>query len=466
MYRKEIEAYIDSHREEMIADIIRLCAINSEKMPAEPGKPFGAGPKKALDEALAMAAGYGFRTADYDGYAGTVDLGGPGHELDILAHLDVVPAQEGWTVTEAFRPLVKDGKIFGRGTSDDKGPAVAALYAFRAVRELGIPLKKGARLILGTDEENGSACIAHYYEQEKEAAMTFSPDGDFPVVNIEKGRLPGMFSASWEPAGSGARLLSVTGGRIENAVPPTAAAVLAGLDEAAVKQAAAAVTEKTGVTFTVDGGKQLTVTAHGVNAHASTPQEGKNALTALLLLLTELPLSAGAETEIIRKLYGLMPYGETDGTSLGIAAGDQESGELTLAFSQLKLDEHGLQGLFDCRYPVSVDPQKMVRICSEKFAAGGLTFDGSRLIAPHCVPSDSPFVKELLRCYEDYTGLPGSCIYMGGGTYVHDLKNGVAFGAVFPGTDTRMHAPDEFVVIGQLTAAAKIFAQVIADLCG
>ena len=57
----------------------------------------------------------------------------------------------------------KDGKIYGRGTADDKGPAIAALYAMRAVKELGIPVKKNVRLILGTDEECGSSDIRHYY---------------------------------------------------------------------------------------------------------------------------------------------------------------------------------------------------------------------------------------------------------------------------------------------------------------
>ena len=121
-------------------------------------------------------------------------------QLDILAHLDVVPAGDGWTVTKPFEPVVKDGKIYGRGTADDKGPAVAALYAMRAVNELGIPLKKNVRLILGTDEECGSSDITHYYSVEKEAPMTFSPDASFPVINIEKGRIEGNFTAEFEPS--------------------------------------------------------------------------------------------------------------------------------------------------------------------------------------------------------------------------------------------------------------------------
>ena len=97
----------------------------------------------------------------------------------------------------AFVPVVKDGKIYGRGTATIRS-GHRSLYAMRAVKELGIPVRKNVRLILGTDEECGSSDIEHYYSVEKEAPMTFSPDGEFPVVNIEKGRLPGHFTAGWE----------------------------------------------------------------------------------------------------------------------------------------------------------------------------------------------------------------------------------------------------------------------------
>ncbi len=142
MYRKEIEGFIDAHKDEMIEDICTLCRINSEKNALCGGKALWGGPFEALQAALAMAEGYGFTIRNYDNYVGTADLNDKERQLDILAHLDVVPAGEGWTVTQPFEPVVKDGKLYGRGTADDKGPAVAALYAMRAVKELGIPCKE------------------------------------------------------------------------------------------------------------------------------------------------------------------------------------------------------------------------------------------------------------------------------------------------------------------------------------
>ena len=194
MYKEKISRYIDAHKKEMLEDIEELCRINSVKGSYRIGKPYGEGCSEALRTALHIAECYDFSINNYDNYVGTVDMNNKDAQLDILAHLDVVPAGDGWTVTKPFEPVVKDGKIYGRGTADDKGPAIAALYAMRAVNELGIPLKKNVRLILGTDEECGSSDITHYYSVEKEAPMTFSPDASFPVINIEKGRIEGNFT--------------------------------------------------------------------------------------------------------------------------------------------------------------------------------------------------------------------------------------------------------------------------------
>ena len=101
----------------------------------------------------------------------------------------------------------------------------------------------------------------------------------------------------------------------------------------------------------------------------------------------------------------------------------------------------------------------------EKMEADGISFNTEEMKPPHHVPADSEFVKTLLAAYEKYSGRKGECIAIGGGTYVHNLKNGVAFGAALPETENHMHGPDEFAVVDELTMSAKIFAQVIVDLC-
>ena len=466
MYKKKIEEYIDAHRQEMLEDICLLCKINSERSAYQEGMPYGEGPSRALMQALSMAENYGFSINNYDNYVGTADLNEGERRLDILAHLDVVPAGEGWTVTEPFKPLEQDGKLYGRGTADDKGPAIAALYAMRAVKELKLPVTKNVRLILGTDEECGSSDILHYYDVEPEAPMTFSPDGAFPVVNIEKGRLPGHFTAEFEPSKAAARILSVQGGTKVNVVPGKAFAVIEGLDDDLVRAEGETLLRETGVSFELQGKNHtLEITAVGEGAHASTPQEGKNALCALIRLLTRLPFEPCGQIAALKQLEGLFPFEDTAGEQLGVAMEDELSGALTLAFSLLEVREDGLEASFDIRCPICGNEENVLKPIQAKLEEHGFTLTNESMEPAHHVDGESDFVKTLLNVYERYTGRKGSCQSMGGGTYVHSLKNGVAFGASMPETDNRMHGADEFAVIEELLMSAKIFAQAIVELC-
>lgn len=465
-YRKEIEEYIDSHKEEMLEDICTLCRINSEKAPYVEGKPYGQGAFEALEAALTMAESYGFTITNYDNYVGTADMNDKEKQLDILAHMDVVPAGEGWSETAAYEPVVKNGKLFGRGAADDKGPAVAALYAMRAVKELGIPLKKNVRLILGTDEECGSSDIAYYYDKEKEAPMTFSPDAEFPVINIEKGRLEGHFHIDFKESQKLPRLVSAEAGIKANVVPGKAKGVVEGVDLEVLEKLAEEMKEETGISFTFEGNfPEIRITAHGEGAHASTPQEGKNALTGLLLYLTRLPLAPCPMLDGIKALTELFPHGDTCGKAAGIAMEDELSGALTLAFTMLTISSDSMEGVFDSRCPICANEDNVLGAVKKNMAKKGVILETDTMIPPHHVDGNSHFVKTLLSCYEEYTGLKGSCESTGGGTYVHHLENGVAFGAALPGTDNRMHGADEFAVVDELLVSAKIFAQAIAELC-
>ena len=344
MYKEKISRYIDAHKKEMLEDIEELCRINSVKGSYRIGKPYGEGCSEALRTALHIAECYDFSINNYDNYVGTVDMNNKDAQLDILAHLDVVPAGDGWTVTKPFEPVVKDGKIYGRGTADDKGPAVAALYAMRAVNELGIPLKKNVRLILGTDEECGSSDITHYYSVEKEAPMTFSPDASFPVINIEKGRIEGNFTAEFEPSDKLPKMVSFKCGTKVNVVPAAAEALFEGLDGDETEALAKSMEEELGITFTVSSEDGcLKIAASGENGHASTPWKGKNALTGLLALIERLPLAECGQLKAVRALNHLIPHGDWFGAGLGIQMSDEESGELTLAFSMLDISEKSLK---------------------------------------------------------------------------------------------------------------------------
>lgn len=466
MEQPRVTAYVAAHKEELIADICRMVRIRSDRGEAKPSMPYGEGPARALRELLELAGKMGFHTQNVDNYVGTVDFGTGERQLAILAHLDVVPAGSGWKVTQPFEPLLRDGRLYGRGTADDKGPAVAALYAMKAVKDLGIPLAKNVRLIVGTDEECGSSDIAYYYAREPEDPMTFSPDASFPVINIEKARLLGKIGAQYARSEALPRLVRMDAGVKENVVHDAAEAELTGLSPVQLAPYLETARQKTGADFSAQEQNGVTVVrAAGHAAHASTPEAGNNALTALLALLLSLPLAQSEGLAKLRALGALFPHGDTAGRAAGVAMSDEASGALTISLNMLHVDETGFKGVFDCRAPLCATKENLTDVMEQKARAAGLTID-QQLSPAHHVPGDTPFVRTLLKCYEQYTGRKGKCLATGGGTYVHGLQNGVAFGCSMPETDNRMHGADEFAVVDELLTACAIYTQAIIDLCG
>ena len=469
----DIKARIDAYWAEpkqraLLTDIItRLVAVRSVREEAAPGAPFGPGPAQCLDLALDICRELGFTTEDVDHYVGTADLNDKETVLHILGHLDVVGEGKGWS-TDPYTVVEKDGMLFGRGVIDDKGPLAAALLAMKCVKDLGIDLPYNAKLVMGTDEESGSEDIAHYYAKVPYAKYTFSPDADFPLINIEKGSYKPTFARDFASTEATPRVLSLTGGFRINVIPGEAEALLTGLTAPAVGAALTKAAEETGVTFTAKAdGDHCRILAKGVGGHASTPHVGNNALTALIKLLAALPLADCDSTRTIRSLAKLFPHGDHDGKALGMAVSDDISGSTTVTFSLLKLDETGFEGRFDSRTAIAASDENTRLPVERAFTDHGFRFTGSTMHAPHHTPADSPIVTKLLNCYEQYTGVTGAKpLAIGGGTYVHEIPGGVAFGCEVAGFESNMHGPDERVPIDTLLLSGRIFTQAIIDLCG
>lgn len=449
----------------MLSTLSRLVRINSAAGKAEEGAPFGRGPAEALKEAADIARSFGLKAEDL-GYVCTVDLGPSDRQLDILAHLDVVPAGDGWTVTGPFEPKVVEGRIYGRGTADDKGPAIAALFAMKAVKELNIPLKRGVRLILGADEENGSRDIEWYYSNHRPAPMTFSPDAYYPVINIEKGSYQPKFNAAFEDCAALPRIVSVNGGVKGNVIPGTAVAKLEGFCSEEVIKLADKCAVLTGTEFDCsEEGGLMTVKVTGCGAHASLPWDGNNALTALLEFIYLLPAKESEGFKKLCKIHEMFPHGDWKGNAAGVAMSDESSGCLTICLDVLNYSTEHMDGAFDSRLPLCATEENMRSVLVERFAQAGIGLENRPQNKPHCVDADSELVRGLMKCYREYTGRDDKPLAIGGGTYVHGLENGVAFGCSMPGTDNRMHGADEFAVIEELELSVRIFAQAIVDFC-
>ncbi len=424
--------YFENHRAEILEDIRRLVAVDSVRGEATEGAPFGPGPRRALDAALEIAREHSLSGEIRGDRVLVIEAGEGEPELAILAHLDVVPPAGEWTVTEPYVMRELDGVIYGRGVIDDKGPAVVSMWAILCARELGF-LKRGVQLILGSDEECGSGDLEWYLKNYKMPPMVFTPDGSFPVANTEKGRMHFVVTA---PAYTGEELhvVRLSGGSVPNAVPASCEALLT-------------------------DGTRLTLT--GRAAHGSLPEEGDNAATKMIEKLASMP---GPGFDVYRALNAAFPHGDYGAHAVGAACADELSGPLTVNLGVLSVDEKGLAAHVDCRVPVCGDSESIARAFAEKLG-GSARVRVISISKPHHTPADSDFVKGLLEIYRDYTGREGAAYSMGGGTYVHEIEGGVAFGAEFPGSDVHMHEPDERVAVSELLLAGEMYAAAVARFC-
>ena len=461
---REIDLYLKNARERMVSDLQKLVEINSERAAPEAGMPFGKGGAVCLAAAQTLLGEHGYLPVNYDNYALEADLG-RAPELMLLAHLDVVAAGDGWT-REPYRLTREGNLLYGRGATDDKGPAIACLYAMDACRAVYGEPETGVRLVLGSGEETGSEDMNYYFSRRPMLPYTLSPDADYPLINIEKGHFAPVFRIRADNTGS-AVVRALKGGETQNIVPARAYAAVSGIPAETVAAAAQAVTAQTGVDFTVTAEDDtVRIDASGVSAHASTPEKGKNAQTALVRLLTRLPLDKNGLTAALKKLDRLFPYGETDGKSAGVKMRDDVSGALTLNFGVLRLEGDTLSCGVDLRCPVCATEETVKAALGRTLADAGFAYAGDPVQRPaHCVPEDSPLVRVLQRVYTAHTGQEAKCLAIGGGTYVHDIPGGIAFGVEFPGRDYHIHGADEFTDLDELVQTARMYADVIKELC-
>ncbi len=455
-----IKDYFENHKEEMLNDISSLISIPSVRGEKKDGKPYGEMPYAALQKALSISESYGFSCKDYDGYAGAVDYNNKETVLNIFAHLDVVEAGSDW-ITPPYEMTLKKDVVYGRGVSDDKGPAVCALYAMRALKESGIQLNKNVRLIFGTDEECGCSDLKYYFSKEKPSEWSFTPDANFPVTNGEKGRFSKNFFSEYEAVSEGCFVKSVHAGVAGNAVPSVCEAEVTGIADEKIAEYAKSMEVTTGTSFSVNNGK---IVCRGTSAHASLPFMGNNPVTAMLALLSSLPVDDSECSDRIKALCEMFSHGDYKGKSFGVDMEDS-LGELTLSLDILHLENGKIHGFFDTRTPMKASAQNCSSVIEDVLNENGFVLDDNKLLPAHYVDENSPFIKTLLKNYQLFTGEKGECISMGGGTYVHNVEGGVAFGAIKKGVNSKMHGANEFMPVEDLITAGEIYAAVIYDMC-
>ncbi|MBQ4423479.1 MAG: Sapep family Mn(2+)-dependent dipeptidase [Clostridia bacterium] len=436
-----IEQTLPAQIEDLKA-LVRIPSV-SRGDPAEPGKPFGKTVYEALQAALAIARRLGLKAWDTDGYCGVVEYGEGEEILGILAHLDVVPEGEGWSVPP-YSATEKDGRIIGRGTLDDKSPALSAIYALAAAKECGLKMKRRVRVILGCDEEIGSLGVEHYLKVEGQPTLAFTPDAEYPVVNSEMGIMHTTYEKHYPSQ------LRIDCGTAANVIP--------GVIRAELPVKAVPVHAPAGYTVTYDENR---ITVEGRGGHASMPEFAKNALQALMKILTVQPLP-DADKETVRALYALWQF-DMHGESLGIDVTD-ESGRITYQPDVIRFNENGVRFIADCRHPFTAKAEDLLKTWDAAYGKAGFARTDTVIKPGHFIPADSELVSTLMNIYNELNHSDSKPLSMGGGTYARELENAVAFGIVREGEESMCHMPDESISIEDIRFNTNIMAEAIRRL--
>lgn len=434
---------MNHYKAEMIAAISRLVEIPS--VFAESSEyPFGAAVDHCLDVALAMMAGLGFRTFKApDGMYGYAEIG-EGELFGVLCHLDVVQArrEDGWE-HDPFRPMVQGDWLCGRGTQDDKGPSVAAIYALKSLLDEGHKLNKRVRFIFGIDEETMWDSIHAYCDREERPVSGFVPDSTFPLTYAEKGLLQLQIRS-----GKGFAL-PCRGGDSMNAVSAHAECPHDPAVERALRELEFA--------FHMDGD---TVCVEGLTAHAKNPWKGVNANLHLLRALRQ----AGYEHDAITFAYDML---DEKFRFEGFSQEDLSdfSGPVTVNLGKFSLDEQGAVLGIDLRLPVTCEKETILALVREKAAACHMTVEEFDWLPPIHVPLDSPLVSKLLQAYREVTGDAKTEPYISAGaTFARAFDNCVAFGANMPHSPTSEHQPNERISIIKLMQATEVYRRAFSYL--
>lgn len=440
-----------NYQEDIIHDLAELVAIPSVRGEAVEGMPFGKAPAEALNRILSMAEKMGFATKNVGNYAGHAEYGEGSEVAAVVAHMDIVPAGEGWD-TDPFTLTKKGNLYYGRGTADDKGAAIVALYCLKALKDENIKPKRRLRVIFGAGEETASDDLEMYLKSEQMPVMAFTPDSEYGICNREKGILRLTVSSKQH---SSAVVREFTAGTVVNAVPAKAKAVVMCTDDVydRIQKAASRMEGDFSFVKTEDGTE---ITSVGKASHAMQPQEGFNAATHLMKLLGEVfsEEELGGLISFVNRSIGTELHGE----SLGVSLSDKESGLLTLNLGLAGIYDSSASIGLDIRYPVTAKGKDIFAAIVENALQYGLETTLDQDNKPLFLPESSPLISLLQDAFAAVTGKPADVYATGGGTYARAFEGrAVAFGPFFADEPDRcLHNTNENIDIDRFMVHAQV----------
>lgn len=469
LYQK-VSEWFEEKKPQMIEDIKRLVRFPSIADLDSDVKPYGKACRDCLEEMLKIGQEHGFYTENYENYCGSI--GAKEKNWDNLIgfwnHLDVVPTGQGWK-TDPFTPEVRDGFLFGRGSQDNKGPAIGILYVMQCIRELEIPMKHELCMFVGTEEEKGMSDLEYYCSHYPTPKISMIADSGFPVCYGEKGILEGKLQTEQELPET---ILSMQGGSSANMVPDWAEIVFAYRPE--LEEEVRGNWKKGSCKI---NGQEIVLRAKGTAKHSAFPEGSQSAFAVLFENVLNLKSLTEEEREILEQLFLVtVAY---HGENLGIAFQDEVSGKTTCVATILETRERKAEVTLNIRYAITMDQDVLEDQLEKKAKSYGMQWIVQRNSAPNYFDKENPIVKKLTDIYNEITGEQTESFTMGGGTYARKLPNAFAYGIGgmreteeeqekrkkrFPKGHGGAHEPDEALHLRPYFDALKIYVMALCEL--
>jgi len=458
----ELNKKVVELKQYLIEDTQKILRIKSIREDSKPGMPFGEGINNALETMLNIGQGMGFKTKNLDGYIGYIEWGQGEEIVAALGHLDVVPEGDGWSFPP-YGAEIHEGKIYARGSLDDKGPIMAALYGMYALKETGFEPKKRIRIILGTNEETSSADVDYYLEKDEKPSIGFTPDADFPIIYAEKGLTVFNITKNFDAKGNNS-IAYIKGGQRANMVPDYCEVGINTKDSAELIRKVDTYAKNQNFDFKYEvKDKTLILKSFGLSAHGSTPEVGRNAIMQAILFLNAESICSGEIGETIKFLAEKIGL-ETKGESFGVCLQDEVSGFLSFNVGTIDMDKANITLSLNLRYPVTKNFEDMMNPFKKALKPSGFEIGDFEHQEPLYFSKDHKLIKILSKVYEEQTGHKAELLAIGGGTYAKEMPNIVAFGPIFPGKPDLDHQPNEYIEVDDLVKITQIYAQAIKEL--
>ena len=442
-FKKIVEPYFD----EALTTLVKNVQINSvyDPLTVSTSSPYGLGVKKCFDFLKEIALKDGFEVDTCDGRCLEISYGKGDNLIYVFAHQDVVPVNGVWD-DDPFSGAIKDDRVYGRGTSDDKGPGISAYFALKALKDNNLIDDYRVRLVFGGDEERGSSCLEYYFHNLKKEDPTygFTPDGDFPLIYGEKGICNYEYKSKYDFKD----IIEIDAGTVSNAV----------IDKAKVIVKNPEVLDKylsDHPTIKFEKEAENTYVFIGKPAHGSLPEEGINSGIIMLHCLGE------AYNEPILTLLS-NEYLDPFGKNMYVFNETKDMGKTTFNVGIIKYKDEEFSMIVNFRSPSGVDVNKTIAKIQDCSPFKVITISNADPL--YFNPETTPFIKKLMEVYQEETGSEEKPMAIGGGTYAKEAKNTVAFGSHFLGKEDNIHASNEHIDLEDFYTSMPIYAHAIYAL--